>query len=493
VSAPDVAGRAAEVSGSSAERRAWLPARAAAVPTWFAPATLALAAAAGLTLPGRPAGLGLALVGAGLFAAVAAAAPQRDLFAIGCWLAAAALAAVPAVRAAGWVVALSLLAAVALAAVAAGGGHTWRELGTGLAAAAGALVPGPVVVVALLARRAGYRSWGWLGPAARGALLAALLLAVFLPLLIAADAAFAEIVDDVWSWDLGLDRPVARVGAALLALAVGGGLLLVALRRGRQPPRPVARRLGRAEWTIALGALDATFAAFVAVQVTTLFGGHHHVLDTAGLTYAEYARSGFFQLAVVAALTLAVVAAAVRWARRETPAADRVARALLGVLCALTLVMLASALRRLNLYEDAFGATRLRLLVHVQLLWLGAVFVLLLIAGAAREGARLPRAIVAVSAAAALGFAASDPDARIAERNVARYAETGHVDWRYLGTLSADAAPAIARLPPQLAACASGRLRAALATPDGIAGANLSRTRARDLFAPLAPVGCTRR
>jgi SAM-dependent methyltransferase len=61
VSAPEVAGRAAEVSGPTGERRGWLPpARAAAVPAWFAPATLALAAAAGLALPGRPAGLGRA-------------------------------------------------------------------------------------------------------------------------------------------------------------------------------------------------------------------------------------------------------------------------------------------------------------------------------------------------------------------------------------------------------------------------------------------------
>jgi hypothetical protein len=484
--------RDAERSAAVRPRRDWLPA-SAVVPAWFAPAALGLAAAAGLALPGRPAGLGLALVGAGLCATVAAAAPQRDPFAIGCWLAAAALAAVPAVRAAGWVVALSLLAALALAVVAAGGGRTWRELGAGLVGAAGALVPGPVVVVVLLVRRGGARSLGWLGPAARGTLLAALLLAVFLPLLVAADAAFAEIVDHVWSFDLGLDRPVARAGAALLALAVGGGLLLVALRREPRPARPAAGRLGRLEWAIALGALDCTFAAFVAVQVTTLFGGHDHVLDTAGLTYAEYARSGFFQLEAVAALTLAVIAAAARWARRETPGDDRLARALLGLLCVLTLVMLASALRRLGLYEDAFGATRLRLLVHVQLLWLGAVFLLLLIAGAANEGARLPRAIVAVSAAAALGFAASDPDARIAERNVARYAETGHLDFRYLDTLSADAAPAIARLPPALGACASARVRGLLAAPDGVAGANAGRARAREVLARFAHGACGRR
>ena len=39
------------------------------------------------------------------------------------------------------------------------------------------------------------------------------------------------------------------------------------------------------------------------------------MVNTAGLTYAEYARSGFAQLLAVAALTLAVVAAAHRWAR----------------------------------------------------------------------------------------------------------------------------------------------------------------------------------
>ena len=469
--------------------RAW-PRAAAAVPAWFAPSALGLAAAAALALPGHRAGLGLALVGIGLLAAVAAAAPQRDGFAVACWLAAAALAAMPALRDAGWVVVLSLLAALALAAVAAAGARTWRELGAGLAAAAAALVPGPVLVLVLLARRAGTRGWGWLAPTARGALLAALLLAVFVPLLGAADAAFAALVDDALAWDLGLDRPVARAGAALAALAVGGGLMLVALHRRPRPPRPAVARLGRTEWAIALGALDLTFAAFLAVQLATRFGGHEHVLETAGLTYAEYARRGFFELEIVAALTLVVVAGAARWARRVGPADDRLARALLGVLCVLTLIMLASALRRLGLYEEAYGATRLRMISHVQLLWLAAVFVALLVAGAAREGGRLPRAVVAVSAAAALAFGASDPDRRIAERNVERHARTGDLDMRYLDTLSADAAPAIVRLPPRLAACAAQRIRSSVAEPDALAAANYARSHARELLTPLPSVAC---
>ena len=134
----------------------------------------------------------------------------------------------------------------------------------------------------------------------------------------------------------------------------------------------------------------------MAVQAAVLFGGHDLILRTDGLTYAEHARRGFFELEAVAALALGVIAATARWARRERPADERLARALLGLLCALTLVVLASALSRLWLYVDAYGATRLRFLVQAQLLWLAAVFLALLVAGALRAERRLPRIAVAL-------------------------------------------------------------------------------------------------
>src|SRR4029078_7451345 len=102
-----------------------------------------------------------------------------------------------------------------------------------------------------------------------------------------------------------------------------------------------------------------------ALRFATLCGRRRHVLDTAGLTYAEYARSGFAQLMVVAALTLAVAAAA----RRRAPGSGAPDAAL----CVLTLVVLASALKRLGLYEETFGFTRLRFAAHVSLLLFGAV------------------------------------------------------------------------------------------------------------------------
>src|SRR5665811_2172612 len=110
---------------------------------------------------------------------------------------------------------------------------------------------------------------------------------------------------------------------------------------------------------------DAMVLAFVLVQVGGLVDGHEHILETVGLTYAQYAREGFAQLVVATALTLAVVAVAARRAPRESERDRRISRAALGVLCVGTLGVVASALRRMDLYVEAFGMTRLRLFVVV--------------------------------------------------------------------------------------------------------------------------------
>jgi hypothetical protein len=416
-------------------------------PSRVVQATLGSALLAAAILPGRPAGLGVAVTGLAVIGIAVAATRPRDPWRLACWAAAAALALMPAVRAAGWVVVLSLLVAVVLGSLAAAGARTWREVFAGALSWVGNLVPGLVVV-------AGPRRWGRWGPTARGAVLAAVLLAVFVPLFVTADAAFAQIVGD--ALDGGFD--IERVAVFVLVAGLVPALVLAAAAPARAGV-PV-RILGRTEWLIALTVLDALFAGFVALQLTTLFGGDRHVLSTAGLTYAEYAHQGFGQLMVAAALTLAVIALA----RRDGPAL----KLLLGLLCALTLVVLASALKRLGIYEEAFGFTRLRLLAHAAILWLGALFVLVVATGAANRGRWLPRGTVALSAGAALAFALVNPDGRIAAHNVARYEATGRIDRVYLHHLSADAAPDVARV--------GIRLRI---PPDGVASWNLARRSAR--------------
>jgi hypothetical protein len=408
-------------------------------------AVIAIGAIAAAVLVGRPAGLGVSLVAVALLALTVR---PRDPWAIGFTLAAAALAAVATFRAAGWIAWPSLVAAAALGSLAAAGGAAWWPVATGIARVA-RLDRGLELVA-----RSSAPSPSWRTPLT-GAGLAVVLLALFVPLFATADAAFAHLLGEVLPND-PLDLPAARIATWLGVIAIGGGLLWAGRAPAVEPLPAAERRLGRTESTVPLIALVVLFAAFVALQLTALYAGHDYVLRTAGLTYAEYAREGFAQLLAAAALTLAVIAAAARWAR--------VSRPLLGALCALTLVVLASALTRLDLYMDAYGLTRLRLSAQATILWLGGVFALVLIVGAARRTGWLPRATVALTASALLAFATSNPDLRIAAHNVKR---PGIVDERVLRELSADAAPA---LP-----C---RLRDDY-EPDGVIAFNLGRSQAR--------------
>jgi hypothetical protein len=213
----------------------------------------------------------------------------------------------------------------------------------------------------------------------------------------------------------------------------------------------------------------------VVVQLAVLFGGHDHVLETSGLTYAEYARRGFWELLWAGALTLTVIGIAAAVAATPRRAHRVLLRALLGALCLLTLVILASALHRLRLYEDAFGLTRARLGAEGVILWLGGAFVLVGLAPLVRR--RLPAIAVAGTAAALIAFSAADPDRLIAQRNVEHWHETGRIDLVYLSGLSADAVPVLDGLPEPLRTLALPEV-----PDDPWSSANRSRARARAIL-----------
>jgi hypothetical protein len=145
----------------------------------------------------------------------------------------------------------------------------------------------------------------------------------------------------------------------------------------------------------------------------------------------------------------------------------------------LTLVVVASALYRMHVYQEAYGFTRLRLLVDVFEGWLGLLVLGVLVSGVTLRAAWLPRASLLSGAGLLLLLAAVNPDAWIAQHNLDRYDETGKVDWSYLKGLSADAVPVLATLPAEQAACAlSGK---ELGSDDWLEW-NLGRQRAEPLL-----------
>jgi hypothetical protein len=209
-----------------------------------------------------------------------------------------------------------------------------------------------------------------------------------------------------------------------------------------------------------------------------MWGGHDYVQRTTGLTYADYVHQGFGQLTAATLLTLVTVAVTVRKAPRGTAGERLLLRVVLGALCLLSLVVVASALFRMTVYQQAFGFTVLRLVVDAFEIWLGVVVVLVLLAGVRLEARWLPRAALVSAAMGVLVLGSMNPEAWVAQHNIDRYRATGKLDSTYLSSLGPDAMPTIvAGLPADLAACSVPRGQD---LPHDLLSWNLGRARAVD-------------
>ncbi|GAA5025057.1 hypothetical protein GCM10023258_17620 [Terrabacter aeriphilus] len=330
-----------------------------------------------------------------------------------------------------------------------------------------------------------------LWPVVRTAAVSLVALVVFGGLFASGDAVFgswASALVPSFAWDSLVVR--SFVGFVM------GGALLAGCYLALNPPRvdrvglPEARPVARLwEWVVPVGLVVALFVAFVVAQAAALFGGHAYVQRSTGLTYAAYVHQGFGQLMAATLLTLATVALAVRKAPQASARDRLVLRSVLGALCALTLVVVASALHRMDLYQQAYGFTVLRVLVDAVELWLGLLVVLVLVAGIRLRGSWLPRAALLSAAVLLLVGGLANPEAWVAQRNLDRYVSTGAVDAAYLATLGPDAAPTIANgtLPASVADCIlSAQWRPA---DDDVLSFNLGRSRAAALPGWRAPSG----
>jgi hypothetical protein len=299
----------------------------------------------------------------------------------------------------------------------------------------------------------------------RGLLLALPVFLIFLGLLASADLVFGDLVENAFKW-LDIDRLMQfmrRLLVVLFAAAFSLGAIVMALKERKEdiidPEQKSSKPiLGFIEASVILVMIDFLFAIFVGIQFAYLFGGEANI-TAAGYNYSEYARRGFSELTFLAVLSLGLIIALGRYTKRESISEKRWFYALSTGLVALMGVILASALKRLLLYEEAYGFTRLRTYTHVAIIWMGVLFVVFLLL-LYRE--RLQR-FAPAAAFGVLGFTLTlnllNVDAFIVQQNVKRYSVSGEIDiveesrWidggvieldlRYLFSLSPDAIPSL--------------------------------------------------
>lgn len=293
-------------------------------------------------------------------------------------------------------------------------------------------------------------------PVLRGTLIACPLLLIFAGLLISADAMFAQALFSLFDIELNLGiRKLLWHTFIILGVAwVTAGYSAYALRSSVKVARPIPERilgkvskglpLGIIESATVLGLINLLFGGFVIIQFAYLFGGRQFIqLD--GISYAEYARRGFFEMLIVALLTLLLVQLLNWFTVKKYSRDKRWFNVMASVNIGFVLVMLVSAFQRLALYEWTYGFTQMRIFVHTFMVWMALVLCWYVLTLWYR-----PTRFAAGALMCLFGFVVSlnliNPDVMIVEKNLQRYQTMGHLDLEYLTSLSADAVPALIEL-----------------------------------------------
>lgn len=346
-----------------------------------------------------------------------------------------------------------VVAFLSLQGVALRGRHPWHYLRAALSAAVSAGVGVfPLIGVDVAWSELPRGRLGQVRAAALGGVLAFPLLIVFGGLFASADAVFHDFVTGMFALDFG--ALLSHTFLIAVCAAASAGYFRGALLRGRtvEETQGAGPRfsLGIVPVATALGLIDLLFLVFVVIQLRYLFGGAELIAAATGLTYAEYARKGFFELVTVSALVLPVLTGADWLVRNEGQSQQRTFRHLAVVLVLLLAVVMASALQRMRLYVGAFGLSEIRLYSTAFMLYLGGVFAWF--GWTTLRGQRRRFAFGAlVQGFAVLGaLHLINPDAMIVRTNLARPAAVRPFDGWYAASLSADAVPALLAALPQL-------------------------------------------
>ncbi len=194
-------------------------------------------------------------------------------------------------------------------------------------------------------------------------------------------------------------------------------------------------------------------AVFLGVQARTLFGGSEFVMETAGLTLAEYARGGFFQLVVVAFLATGLLVVVDGTSQRSDEKSERHFRVLGTTLVGLVILLALSAAYRLSLYVGSFGLSEDRVLAFAAMIGIVGAIVWFAATVLRGKGEWLASGLAVGGFVWVVALNLLNPDALVSRVNLARAAAGAEFDLKYHLERSADAVPALLngarQLPPE--------------------------------------------
>lgn len=318
----------------------------------------------------------------GLFAFYFARCRKRSAFSLACHILTLANATVflyttnGSVRFFGFVVSLLLMIA-SLDGLVMGDTRGNRATADLFFRALGTMSNAGVAVKSLYADRNGNKKT--VGKALIGLICAVPVLLVVLPLLCASDAAFLGMVNRFLT---GAGSRAVNAGSMLLKVIFGAVISLFVisygfcLKTGRiaQRQRKDFAGIENVYLVSFLSAISLCYLLYLFSQLAYFFSAFQGFLPHGGVTYAQYARKGFFEMCTIAVINLVLVFSAMLLARKQMGKVSLPIKMLATFIGAFTLLIIATAISKMVLYIDAYGMTVRRVTTSAFMVFLAIVF-----------------------------------------------------------------------------------------------------------------------
>lgn len=279
-----------------------------------------------------------------------------------------------------------------------------------------------------------------------GLLIMVPVLAILLPLMIKADAAFEGMMDRMPEIELAEILMTAILGAGLFCLLYSKNVAL-AHRPKAGPAQPEnSKGINKLTVNTVLVGVCAIYTLYLISQLAYFVGGFAGILPEE-YTLAQYARRGFFEMSSLCALNIGIVVFAVALVRKHSSIAPLSTRLLCLFIGLVTVFLVAAASAKMINYISGYGLTRLRLMTQLIIVFSGITAVTVSVNLFLPKPRYMP---VLIIAALVIGGTAlwADVDTVVAAYNVNAYqsGKLSTVDVEYLGTLSSGAIPQIKKL-----------------------------------------------
>ena len=277
-----------------------------------------------------------------------------------------------------------------------------------------------------------------------GLAIAVPVLAIMIPLLIFADAAFEGLMDLLPEFDLNELLLTVFWGICLFLVFYTRG---AALHHEKRKSVPKNRGNGLHLLTVNtfLTAVSVLYLVYLASQLAYFSGGFFGILPE-GYSTAAYARRGFFEMAWLCAINLGIITFGISLVSRKG-SVNLSTRLLCLFLGLVTLFLVSASCAKMVLYIGAYGLTRMRVLTMAIIVFLALTTVLVSIWLFVPK-LQYMKAVMLIGLAIGAAVIWMDVDTQVARYNVNAYlsGKLETIDTAHLGSLGDGALESIVRL-----------------------------------------------